>query len=77
MSTATLQEEPAEKDGALSSAASTLERKSLEIENNEKKLEEGSVPDEPEPLSKTRTSLLLMGLTLSIFLVALDFVLPI
>jgi hypothetical protein len=78
MSTLTLvQEKLGDGDGVLSSTAPTPGRNSAEILNTEDKLEEqnGSDELEPEPMSKTRTSLLLMGLTLSIFLVALDFVL--
>jgi len=75
MSTTTLvQEKLVDNEDALSSTAPTPGRNSVELVHNDAKLEEQIVADEPEPLSKTTLSLLVMGLTLSIFLVALDFV---
>jgi uncharacterized membrane protein len=61
------------------SATPTPNRGSLDLpEKDVEKLaeEQHNEEDDPEPLSTLRTSLLIMGLTLSIFLVALDFVFP-
>jgi hypothetical protein len=66
---------PKDREDALSSTAPTPHRTSLDTIRDEEKL--APVQDDvnqPEPLSKARLSLLIMGLTLSIFLVALDFV---
>jgi hypothetical protein len=66
---------PKDREDALSSTAPTPRRTSVETIRDEEKLApvQDDV-DQPEPLSKVRLSLLIMGLTLSIFLVALDFV---
>ena len=61
-----------EREGPLSDAP-TPARNSLETAHDAEKLSEPE-QDGPPPLSRTRKSLLIMGLTLSIFLVALDFV---
>jgi hypothetical protein len=66
-----------EREDALPSTTPTTARNSLEVIRDEEKLPQEQLDDsndEPEPLSKVRLSLLIMGLTLSIFLVALDFV---
>ena len=60
----------------LSSGSQTPARNSSEPMPDEEKL---SVPeqdesDDPEPLSRVRSILLMLGLCLSMFLVALDFV---
>jgi hypothetical protein len=77
MSTTTLVNMDIHKDreDALSSTTPTPLRTSLEVIRDEEKLTPlQDDADQPEPLSKARLSLLIMGLTLSIFLVALDFV---
>jgi uncharacterized membrane protein len=58
------------------SSAPTPNRGSLDVleKDVEKLSDDQNEEDEPEQLSSLRTSLLIMGLTLSIFLVALDFV---
>ena len=78
MSTTTLVSLDATKlheEGGLSPAP-TPSRISLDTARDMEKLpeEEHDVGDDPPPLSNLRMSLLVMGLTLSIFLVALDFV---
>lgn len=68
---------PKLREDALSSTAPTPTRNSLETIRDEEKLSQEQAndsDDQPEPLSKVRMSLPIMGLTLSIFLVALDFV---
>ena len=78
MSTTTLVSLGAPKlEGMDRSSAPTPNRGSLDVlEKDVEKLsdDQQSEEDEPEQLSSLRTSLLIMGLTLSIFLVALDFV---
>lgn len=65
-----------EREDALPSTTPTTAHNSFEVIRDEEKLpqELDDSHNETEPLSKLRLSLLLMGLTLSIFLVALDFV---
>ena len=78
MSTTTLVSLGAPKlEGMDRSSSPTPNRGSLDVlEKDVEKLsdDQQSEEDEPEQLSSLRTSLLIMGLTLSIFLVALDFV---
>lgn len=78
MSTTTLVSLDAPKlEGMDVSSTPTPNRGSLDIpEKDVEKLHEDqhNEEDDPEQLSTLRTSLLIMGLTLSIFLVALDFV---
>jgi hypothetical protein len=78
MSTTTLvHEKLGESSDVDFSSAPTPRQNSFEMIPDEEKITEREVPtDEPEALSRTRLSLLVMGLTLSIFLVALDFVSP-
>lgn len=69
-----------EKEDALSSGTPTPTRDSLEHIRDEEKqsLEQQSEDaDNPEALSRARLVLLMLGLCLSMFLVALDFVRPI
>jgi hypothetical protein len=65
-----------EREDALPSTTPTTAHNSFEVIRDEEKLpqEFDDSNNVTEPLSKLRLSLLLMGLTLSIFLVALDFV---
>jgi len=78
MSTTTLVSLGAPKlEGMDRSSTPTSNRGSLDVlERDAEKLSEEheNAEDDPEQLSSLRTSLLIMGLTLSIFLVALDFV---
>lgn len=67
---------PVEREEPLSSGTPTPARNSFEHVPDEEKVLE-SEPDEtdnPEPLSRVRLILLMLGLCLSMFLVALDFV---
>jgi hypothetical protein len=65
-----------EREDAPPSTTPTTAHNSFEVIRDEEKLPQESDDSNnvTEPLSKLRLSLLLMGLTLSIFLVALDFV---
>lgn len=77
MSTTTLVSLGAPKlEGMDRSSSPTPNRGSLDVleKDVEKLSDDQNEEDEPEQLSSLRTSLLIMGLTLSIFLVALDFV---
>ena len=80
MSTATLiTEKLAEEapEGPLSSTTPTPVRTSLDNPiKDEEKLSEEEAADDPPPLSTARVVLLMLGLCLSMFLVALDFVSP-
>ena len=65
------------KDTPLSSGTPTPTRNSLDDVADEEKLsvpQESEGGDNPPPLSRTRLTLLMIGLCLSMFLVALDFV---
>jgi hypothetical protein len=65
------------KERSLSSGTPTPTRNSLEYIRDEEKLPPAQEPedaDNPEPLSRARLILLMLGLCLSMFLVALDFV---
>ena len=65
------------KERPLSSGTLTPTRNSLEHVRDEEKQSHEQEPedaDDPEPLSRARLILLMLGLCLSMFLVALDFV---
>jgi hypothetical protein len=75
MSTTTLV--PLEKlkvEEPLPSGEATPARNSLDRHDEEKLPEAPDEEDLPPPMTKTRLSLLVLGLCLSMFLVALDFV---
>jgi hypothetical protein len=69
-------DKPIEREEPLSSGTPTPVRNSFEHVPDEEKLSvhEQDEAHDPEPLSKVRLILLMLGLCLSIFLVALDFV---
>ena len=64
------------KDMPLSSGTPTPTRNSLDHFSDEEKLPPPQEPegDNPPPMSRTRLALLMIGLCMSMFLVALDFV---
>jgi hypothetical protein len=78
MSTTTLvnMDKVKDKETPLSSGTPTPTRNSLDHIPDEEKLSlpQESEGDNPPPLSRTRLALLMIGLCLSMFLVALDFV---
>ena len=65
-----------EREEPLSSDSQTVSRNSFETPADEEKLSvrEQHESGDPEPLSRVRSILLMLGLSLSMFLVALDFV---
>jgi len=67
-----------EREEPLSSGTPTPVRNSVEVTRDEEKVIDDPIePDNvanPPPLSKVRTGILMLGLCLSMFLVALDFV---
>ena len=65
-----------EKDLPLSSGSLTPVRKSFENVNDQENQLQQDDADNPPPLSTMRLTLLMLGLSLSMFLVALDFVSP-
>jgi len=67
---------PVEREEPLSSGTPTPVRNSFEHVPDEEKLpvHQQDETDNPEPLSRVRLILLMLGLNLSMFLVALDFV---
>jgi len=79
MSTPTLVTEKLAEDGPLSSTTPTPVRTSLDepIKDEEKlAVEEEPTEEDPPAMSTVRLTLLMLGLSLSMFLVALDFVPP-
>ena len=65
-----------EKERSISSGTSTPARNSIEKVRDEEKQPPSEEPEDIETLSQTRVVLLMLGLCLSMFLVALDFVVP-
>jgi hypothetical protein len=65
-----------EKEEALSSGTPTPARNSIEKVRDEEEQPPSQEPEDVEPLSRARVVLLMLGLCLSMFLVALDFVVP-
>ena len=64
-----------DRDNTLFSGTPTPVRRSLDTIRDEEKLpQEPEGPDDPPQMSKMRLALLMLGLCLSMFLVALDFV---